>query len=136
MEREARLEESGKEQISLTDPDSRAVILHRNIVNVGYNVQAAIDSKNKLLVEYDTGAINDTHALSAMAIKAKEHLGVKGMNVLADKGYHTGEELTRCEKENITTYVSPKAPATRDTGLYPVTMFKYNNEREVYKWQT
>jgi transposase len=129
---QARLEESGEEQISLTDTDSRAVILHRNIVNVGYNVQAAIDSKNKLLVEYDTGAVNDTHALSAMAIKAKEHLGVKEMDVLADKGYHTGEELNRCEKENITTYVSPKAPATRDTGLYPVTMFKYNNDTDEY----
>ncbi|MGV8134808.1 MAG: hypothetical protein AB2L20_06315 [Mangrovibacterium sp.] len=48
---EKKLQETGQEQISLTDPDSRAVVLHRNIVNVGYNIQASVDSKNKLLVE-------------------------------------------------------------------------------------
>jgi len=53
-----QLEKSGNEQISLTDPDARSVVLHRNIVNVGYNVQAACDSKHKLLVEYDTGDVN------------------------------------------------------------------------------
>ncbi|MGF7141335.1 transposase [Roseimarinus sediminis] len=53
-----QLEESGNEQISLTDPDARSVVLHRNIINVGYNVQAASDSKHKLLVEYDTGDVN------------------------------------------------------------------------------
>ena len=54
QEIEKDLKESGEEQISLTDPDSRAVILLRNIVNVGYNIQASSDSKHKLLVEYDT----------------------------------------------------------------------------------
>jgi len=51
------LETSGEEQISLTDPNARAVILQRNIVNVGYNIQASSDSKHKFLVEYDTGNI-------------------------------------------------------------------------------
>ncbi len=51
------LKESGEDQISLTDPDAKAVILHRNIVNVGYNIQAASDSKNKLLVAIDTGDV-------------------------------------------------------------------------------
>jgi transposase len=31
-----QLEESGQEQISTTDPDAKAVILHRGVVNVGY----------------------------------------------------------------------------------------------------
>ncbi|MCX6238707.1 MAG: transposase [Bacteroidia bacterium] len=107
-------------------------MFQRNSVNVGYNVQASIDSKNKLLVEYETGDVNDTHALSTMAIATKEILKVEKMDVLADKGYHTGEELMECEKENITTYVSPKAPSTKDTGLYPVTSFVYNREEDTY----
>jgi len=49
------LQASGEDQISLTDPDSRSVVLLRNIINVGYNIQAASDAKHKLLVEYDTG---------------------------------------------------------------------------------
>lgn len=39
---EGELRTSGERQISLTDPDARSVVLHRNIVNVGYNVQAGL----------------------------------------------------------------------------------------------
>lgn len=55
---EHQLETTGEEQVSLTDPDSRSVVFQRNSVQVGYNVQASIDSKNKLLVEYETGDVN------------------------------------------------------------------------------
>ena len=126
------LEASGEEQLSLTDPDSRAVVLLRNIVNVGYNVQASSDSKYKLLIDYDTGTVNDTHALAPMAISTKELLQVDHISVLADKGYHTGEQLQQCTQENITTYVSPKAPATKDIGLYPVSSFIYDKEQDIY----
>jgi len=124
--------ESGEEQISLTDPDSRSVILHKNIINVGYNIQASSDAKHKLLVEYDTGDVNDTHALAPMAIQTKEILGVESLTVLADKGYHTGEELEKCKRNDITTYVSPKAPSTKDIGLYPITSFIYDKEQDIY----
>jgi len=132
LEVEQQLKTTGEEQVSLTDPDARSVVFQRNSVQVGYNVQASSDSKNKLLVEYDTGDVNDTHALAGMAIATKELLGVEKMDVLADKGYHTGGELLACEKENITTYVSPKAPSTKDSGLYPVTSFVYNREEDTY----
>jgi len=131
-EAEEQLKNTGEEQISLTDPDSRSVVFQRNSVQVGYNVQASVDSMNKLLVEYETGDVNDTHALAQMATATKELLGVEQVDVLADKGYHTGSELMECEKENITTYVSPKAPSTKDTGLYPVTSFVYNREEDTY----
>jgi transposase len=126
------LEESGQEQISLTDPDSRAVILHRNIINVGYNIQSSSDSKHKFLVEYDTGQVNDTNALADIAINTKELLGVEHMNVLADKGYHTGAELNKCRENDITTFVSPKAPSTKDIGLFPITSFRYDPLKQVY----
>lgn len=127
-----KLEQSGEEQISLTDPDSRAVILHRNIINVGYNVQASSDSKHKFLTEYDTGSVNDTRALADIAISTKELLEVENMNVLADKGYHTGSELSKCRENNITTFVSPKAPSTKDIGLFPITAFSYDPTIDVY----
>jgi len=126
------LESSDKEQISLTDPDSRAVILHRNIVNVGYNIQASVDAKHKLLTEYDTGEVNDTHALSDMAISTKELLNVEHLHVIADKGYHTGEEIQRCGEHDITTYVSPRASSTNNKELYRVDMFVYHRENDTY----
>jgi len=128
----ADLEKSGEEQISLTDADSRSVILHKNIIHVGYNVQASTDSKHKLLVEYDTGQVNDTHALAPMAIQTKELLGVESLNVLADKGYHTGEQLAQCQENEIVSYVSPKAPSTKDIGLYPISSFVYDKEKDEY----
>ena len=126
------LQNSTDEQISLTDPDSRSVILHKNIIHVGYNIQASSDAKNKLFVEYDTGDVNDTHALAPMAIQTKEILGVEKMDVLADKGYHTGVQLERCQKNNISTFVSPKAPSTKNIGLYPITRFKYDKQQNKY----
>ena len=40
----------GEDQISLTDPDSRAMAAHTRVA-VGYNAQVAVDAKHKLLVE-------------------------------------------------------------------------------------
>jgi transposase len=126
------LASSDQEQISLTDPDSRAVVLTRNIVNVGYNIQASSDAKHKLLLEYDTGSVNDTHSLGSMALQTMELLKLDHMNVLADKGYHTGEQLKQCHENGITTYVSPKAPATKDIGLFPNSAFIYDSGNDVY----
>lgn len=131
-ELQKQLKSSGQEQISLTDPDSRSVVLLRNIVNVGYNIQASSDEKHKLLIAYDTGDVNDTHALAPMAIQTKECLGIENMNVLADKGYHTGEQMQQCLDNNITTYVSPRSPSTKDVGLYPLTKFTYDKTSDSY----
>ncbi|MDP3058790.1 MAG: IS1182 family transposase [bacterium] len=132
QEIQQELEASGEQQISLTDADARAVVLHRNIVNVGYNVQAVSDEKHKLMVAFDTGAVNDTHALSPMALETKELLQIEQLTVLADKGYHTGKQLQACEKNNITTYVSPKAPSANTDSGYPITMFSYAKQTDTY----
>ena len=46
----AQLERTGEDQISLTDSDSRAMAAHTK-VGVGYNIQVAVDAKNRLIVE-------------------------------------------------------------------------------------
>jgi transposase len=46
----AQLDKNGEDQISLTDPDSRAMAAHTRVA-VGYNVQVAVDAKHKLIVE-------------------------------------------------------------------------------------
>jgi len=46
----AELERTGEDQISLTDPDSHAMAAHTHVA-VGYNVQVAVDTKHKLIVE-------------------------------------------------------------------------------------
>ena len=130
---EKQLEESGQRQISLIDPDARSVILHRNIVNVGYNIQAGSDSKHKLFTNAQTGSVNDTHALSSMAKEAKALVGVEQMNTLTDKGYTTGSEIAECTKNNITTYSSPKAHSSQHNGLYDMQVFEYNEAADTYR---
>ena len=49
-----------------------------------------------------------THMPWLRGAKTKELLKVDTMNVLADKGYHTGDQIQQCIENNITTYVSPK----------------------------
>lgn len=129
---EQQLNQSGERQISLTDPDARSVVLHRNIINVGYNVQAGCDAKHKLFVNNDTGTVNDTHALSPMALDAKQLLGVESMDCLTDKGYTTGKHIDICNKNNITTYSSPKQHSSQKNGLYDLSAFKYNKNADTY----
>ena len=129
---EKELKQTGKDQISTTDHDAQSVLLQRGITVVGYNIQASVDAKNKLITHFDTGSVNDTHALASVAIATKELLQVEGMDVLADKGYHTGQQIQQCELNGITTYVSPKEPASNDPDIFPVTSFIYDEEMNCY----
>ena len=129
---EKELKETGQSQISKTDPDAKAVILHRNVVNVGYNIQAGCDGKHKLFINNDTGSVNDTHALADMALDAKELLGGDKMNCLTDKGYTTAIHIDTCNKNNITTYSSPKAHSSQNNGLYNMNEFVYDTELDTY----
>ena len=129
---EAQIKETGKDQISTTDTDAQSVVLQRGITVVGYNIQGAVDAKHKLVTHFDTGSVNDTNALAAVAIETKELLQVEKMDVLADKGYHTGEQIQQCEKNDITTYVSPKEPASNNPDIFPITQFIYTAETDCY----
>ena len=78
------LDRTGENQISLTDPDSRAMAAHTRVA-VGYNVQIAVDTKHKLIVEQQvTNQVVDMGLLTETAEPAKEILGVETIDVVAD----------------------------------------------------
>ena len=129
---EDELQSSGESQISLTDPDAKSVVLHRNIINVGYNVQAASDEKHKLLIHADTGNVNDTHDLAPIATECKELSDKDTITALADKGYNTGEQLQKCKDNDIITYVSPKDTSSPGKDCFSVEIFEYNSENDTY----
>src|ERR1700760_1019552 len=73
----AELDRTGESQISLTDPDSRAMAAHTHVA-VGYNVQIAVDAEHKLIVEQQvTNQVVDMGLLTQTAEPAKEVLGVE-----------------------------------------------------------
>jgi transposase len=103
----AQLDRTGEDQISLTDPDSRAMAAHRRVA-VGYNVQVAVDTKHKLIVEQQvTNQVVDMGLLPQTAEAAKEVLGVETIDAVADKGYFKIEDIEACEKAGIVPYTSP-----------------------------
>ena len=127
------LEQSGESQVSLSDPDSRAMSQGAG-VTVGYNVQAAVDAKHSLIVETDvTNTSSDSGQLGGMAIKAQEALEVAKLSVVADKGYYNGKEILACDSVGITAYVAkPLTSANTAQGLYGKERFTYQPDRNVY----
>jgi transposase len=140
-ERKGRYEEllkelvaSGQSQVSLTDPESRAMALTPR-GEVSYNVQTAVDRKHHLIVEQDvTNDGLDNHQLFSMAQKTKQMLGQEELQVVADMGYYNHEELKRCEDEGITTYVSkPLVSKNTARGLFGKEKFIYEADGDCYR---
>jgi transposase len=130
-----QLSETTDGQISTTDPDSRAVVFQRNSVKIGYNIQAASDAKHKLLIAADTGDVNDTKALSPMIELCQENLKASGksIDVIADKGYHSGREIQAAEKLNATTFLSPKESSSmKKNPAFAMESFEYNETDDTY----
>ena len=132
-----QLKKSGDGQLSTTDPEAKAVVFQRNSVRVGYNIQAASDGKHKLLIAADTGDVNDTKALGCMVEKVQQNIGQptsdNKMDVLADKGYHSGREIKACEELNVNTYISAKASSSSKTNpAYAMEAFEYNEQEDTY----
>lgn len=140
-ERKGRYEEllkelgaSGQSQVSLTDPESRAMALTPR-GEVSYNVQTAVDRKHHLIVEQDvTNEGLDNHQLFSMAQKTKQMLGQDELQVVADMGYYNHEELKRCEEAGITTYVSkPLVSKNTARGLFGKEKFVYEADGDCYR---
>ena len=134
-----RLDNSDQTQISTSDPDARALPLHMRIVEVGYNIQSAVDDKHNLIVDYQVTNKNDHRALAPMALKSKQALQLAEgdiLTVLADKGYHTGEQLKTCHDNNIDTLVAaPKKPQQTDRTKPPHLRkenFIYNKKKDTF----
>ena len=125
------LEASGEDQVSLTDPDSRAMAKHTKVA-VGYNIQVAVDAKNKMFVEQAvTNQVVDMGLLTQTAEAAREILEVEKIDVVADKGYFKFEDIEACEKAGMTPYVPrpQRGPAVRE-GFFRKDEFRYDAEKD------
>jgi transposase len=126
------LEKSGESQISLTDPDSRAMAAYTK-VGVGYN-QIAVDAKNKMIVEQAvTNDVLDMGLLQQTAEPARQILDVETIDVVADKGYLKSEDIAACEKAGLTPHVpKPQRGAAVANGFFRKDEFRYDAAQDAY----
>lgn len=109
-EMEIAVQAAPDRQISLTDPDARAMATSgKGTGIVGYNVQTAVDVEHHLIVAHEvTNVGHDRTQLVPMALKAQEATGNEEITVLADRGYFNGDQVLACEN----TGVLPCVPKT------------------------
>jgi transposase len=130
-----RLEASGETQLSLTDPDARLLAKNGQAL-VGYNVQAVVDDKHKLIVESEVvNDSSDVGQLHAMATAAKDTLEAEALQVLADVGYYSSTELKACEDDGIVAYVPPSEGTGRleKQGRFSLKDFSYDGAADAYR---
>jgi transposase len=128
-----QLERTGESQISLSDPDSRAMAAHTK-VGVGYNVQIAVDAKRKMIVEQAvTNDVLDMGLLQQTAEPARQILEVETIDVVADKGYFKSEDIEACEKAGLTPHVPrPQRGSSVRGGFFRKDEFRYDAGRDAY----
>jgi len=130
---EKQLEVSPDKQISLTDPDARAMRAHTAGM-IGYNVQTAVDVKHHIITAHEvTNEGTDRTQLMNMATKAKQATGHEKLSVVADRGYYNSVEIKACEDAGIKTYL-PKnqTSGNQAKGYFGKHDFIYNPERDEY----
>jgi transposase len=123
------------QQISLTDPDARSMATSgRGSGVVGYNVQAAVDTKHHLIVTHEVTNIGtDRSHLARVAKDTKAILGAETLEVVADRGYFNGEQILACEQAGITvTLPKPMTSNAKAEGRFGKQDFRYLAEDDVY----
>ncbi len=131
---EVQLKASPSGQVSLTDPDARAMATSTSRGMVGYNVQTAVETQHHLIVAHEVTNIGtDRSQLSRMAKQAKVAMETEELNVLADRGYYSGDEILACNEAGITAYVSkPMTSSAKAEGRFDKEDFIYDPEADQY----
>ena len=123
------------QQVSLTDPDARSMATSgRGSGVVGYNVQASVETTHHLIVTHEvTNVGNDRSQLAPMSKKTKAALDVDKLDVVADRGYFSSEQILQCDKADITvTLPKPLTSGLKAKGRYGKQDFRYVADEDVY----
>jgi transposase len=133
---ERAVAEAPDRQISLTDPDARAMATQgKGTGMVGYNVQAAVDAEHHLIVAHEvTNVGHDRSQLANMAMQAKEVTGTDELMVLADRGYFSGAEVLACKEAGITAICpKPLTSGAKADGRWGKQDFRYDPSTDTYR---
>jgi transposase len=131
-----QLKATPDEQISETDPDARSMMSQAKGTGVvGYNVQAAVDTKHHLIVTHEvTNEGNDRAQLTKMATAARDEMGKTRMEAVADRGYFNSNEIKACTEAGITPLVpKPMTSGAKADGRFGKNDFIYLKKEDEYQ---
>lgn len=139
--KEKMIDENIKEYCA-TDPDSKIMKNHSNIEPC-YNVQSVVDSKNKLIIDYDvTNQANDVGLLKPMSDKVfddydlDEFLEETPEHVItevADTGYYKSDDLLSLNTDNVKALVpKPKISSPSGDSDFSKSAFTFIPDEDVY----
>ena len=122
--------------IAEIDPDCQIMKQGGNArtLDACYNIQAVVDEKNKLIVDFEvTNCPDEKGALPRMTETAKEIMGVSEITVLADKGYYDPADIAVCEQNQTTCFVSSMVSGIRAPDpAFDHEAFRYDKKRDCY----
>ena len=134
IERELEAQPSG--QISLSDPDSRSMATSgKGSGLMAYNVQLAVEARHHLIVAHEVSNVGqDRQQLNPMAQAAREAMGKKRLQVLADRGYYNAVQIKACEDSGIQTLVpKPMTSGAKFEGRFHKGDFVYIARDDEYR---
>lgn len=100
------LAKTGETQKSLTDPDSRLMMANGKL-DVCYNVQTAVDAKNKLIAEFEvTNNAVDVNQITPMAERTKEILEADTITAVVDAGYDSVQDIVAGTNQGFDIHVA------------------------------
>lgn len=131
-----QLQTQADQQVSTTDPDARSMTSDGRATGVvGYNVQAAVDTKHHLIVAHEVITEgSDRGQLASMADQARAAMGKTKLQAIADRGYFSGPQIKTCEDCGITAYVpKPMTSNSKAAGRFSKADFIYIRRDDEYQ---
>jgi transposase len=132
---DARKEDPNITQICKTDPEARMLPMNNEgMMQIAYNVQSAVDDQNYLIADYAIENKKDLYLLAPMGNSVKEQFAIDDdLELLADKGYHSGQQIHECSENGIITYVAFPEQTYRDRPPgFQKENFEYDEKQDVY----
>jgi len=133
---EQQLKHEPDGQLSLTDPDARSMATSgRGSGIVGYNVQVAVDAKHHLIVAHEvTNSGSDRAQLAPMAAAAREAMGKKKLQAVADRGYYSAPQIKACHDAGIAAVLpKPMTSNAKAEGRFDKSDFIYIAKDDEYQ---
>lgn len=124
-------------KINLADPQAVQLKGRRGFV-VGYNAQAAVDEKARVIVGADVIAqATDNEALVPMLDEIESNTGQLAKATVYDSGYHSAENLAAVEGRRTEVYVADpnmkRKESKAEGAAYHKDAFVYDAETDTYR---